>query len=1023
MQRRGVVTTPPRTPAPSLQLVCRNLLGGHMKRLWNNVLLAGASTGALLAATSALAQAAYQDAGSQSSQDAPVAAQPENSAPITAGDDQTAADTGEIVVTGSRIARRSLESAMPIAVVDAEAAKSFGYNTTYDALQLHPAVGPGLGNSNSQGEAFDAGVSNINLRNLGVNRTLVLVDGKRWVSSGARASAVDISTIPDAMIERSEIVTGGAAAIYGADAVTGVVNIIMKKNITRLNLTATNGISQDGDARQTYLSASTGLKFGGDRGSFVIGGNYTDTTPLRYYDRYANRAGYVPNPLNTGPSDGRPDNILEGNIRYLQRSNAPTFLYNNQWYQLRNGDLKPVGYDRVIVAGALGSGVGGPGGNAFANHFLRNQSESGSVYARAGYELSPDITWSANVSYARTETSGATVFPEVRDDSRPTNWWGGTTGEAATLTNPFLPASLRQFMVANNLTALPLSREYLNLPQPIESHKRDNFTIGTDVDGRLGEKFKWSAFFRYGQVTDNVNTTFMPRNTRWLAARDSVADPSTGQPVCASAAARAAGCVPFNFFTTDAPSQAFLDYAFATRYERRKNALYTAGASLSGAIFALPYGDVSFAAGAEWRRETLSTRDDPDTVKLAEVTFRPGNDYTLHPALDASRNTAEVYGELVVPVLKNLPFAHSLEIEGAYRYSHYSDVPETHTWKAGGTWAPFAGLTFRGVYSHSVRVPNFGELFAPQIIQTVGITNDPCSGVFITQNPNRAKNCAAVAPGLVLPLPYPNTNAPTILLGGNTGLTSEKSNSLTLGTVLQPKFLPGFDLTVDYFDIKIDNAITAVPYLSILNLCVDSSSGPDSFYCGLISRNPANGQINTIQASNYNLATLGARGIDIGANYRFPVGPGQVRLGLSATYLLEQKTVATRGTSGIDYAGQWNFPRLKGNLMASYDVGDFNLGVNTRLVGRSKFDVTDASGETRGPNRVPTYVTNDVTLRFRATEDYAFTLGVRNVGNVGIFAPLRDTAPGPNSSGGAQTGAGYYDAIGRYFFGKVDVRF
>lgn len=994
-----------------------------MKRVLINVLLAGVSTGSMLVATSALAQAVPHGANDQSTSDTQVAAPTGSPKTAAAGDGQPRADAGDIVVTGSRIARRGLESAMPIAIVDAEAARGFGYNSAYDALQLNPAVGPGLGNSNSQGEAFDAGVSNINLRNLGVNRTLVLVDGKRWVSSGARTSAVDLGTIPDAMIERSEIVTGGAAAIYGADAVTGVVNIIMKKNVTGLNLTVTNGISQEGDARQTYLSASTGVKFADGRGSFVVGGNYTDTTPVRYTDRYANRAAYVANPANTGPKDGIPDNILESNLRYLQRSSVPTFLYNNQWYQLRDGALNAVGYDRTYVAGALGNGSGGPGGNAFANHFLRNQSENGSVYAHAGYELTPDLTWGATVSYARTNTRGATVFPEVRDDSRPTNWWGGTTGEVATLTNPFLPASLRRFMLANGLTAVPLSRDYLNLPQPIETHKRDNFTIGTDVEGRLGEKVKWSAFFRYGQVIDHVTTTFMPRNTRWLAARDVIADPTTGQPVCASAAARAAGCVPFDFFTTNAPSRAFLDYAFATRYEWRKNALYTAGANLSGALFSLPYGDVSFAAGAEWRRETLSTRDDPDTAKLTEITFRPGNDYTLHPALDAARSTAEVYGEVVVPVLKDLPFAHRLQIEGAYRYSHYSDVPETHTWKAGGTWAPIAGLTFRGVYSHSVRVPNFGELFSPQIIQTVGITSDPCSGVFITQNPNRAKNCATVLGGLTLPLPYPNTNAPTILLGGNTGLTSEKSNSLTLGTVLQPKFLPGFDLTVDYFDIRIDNAITAVPYLSILNLCVDSSSGPDAFYCGLISRNPPNGQINTIQAANYNLAMLGARGIDIGATYRFPVGPGQVRLGLSATYLLEQTTVATKGTAGIDYAGQWNFPRIKGNLMTSYAIGDFTLGVNTRFVGRSRFDVTDASAETRSPNHVPAYFDNDVTLRFRPTEKYALTFGVRNVTNVGIFAPLRDTAPGPNSSGGVQTGAGYYDAIGRYFFGKIDVGF
>jgi outer membrane receptor protein involved in Fe transport len=978
-----------------------------MKKAWTNLLLAGAATSAIMTAQTASAQIASPNTPGQSGEEPAV-------------EEGEAEDA--IVVTGSRIARRGLESAMPIAVIDAETTKAFGYNTTYDALRLNPAVGPGLGNSNSQGEAFDAGVSNINLRNLGVNRTLVLVDGKRWVSSGARSSAVDLSTIPEAMIERSEIVTGGAAAIYGADAVTGVVNIILKKNVEGVHLSATNGISQQGDARETYLSASTGFKFADDRGSFVIGGNYTDTTPVRYTDRYTDRAGYVANPANTGPRDGIPDNILEENLRFFQRSSVPTFLHNNQWYQLRDGALNPVAYDRTYVTGALGNGSGGPGGIGFSNHFLRNEAQNVSVYARAGYELTPDLLWSVSASFARTSTKGATVFPEVRDDSRPTNWWGGTTGEVATLTNPFLPDALRQFMLVNGLTAIPLSRDYLNLPQPIERHERNNFTIGTDLEGRLSERFKWSAFFRYGQVVDDVTTTYMPRNTRWLAARDSIADPVTGQPVCANAAARTAGCVPFDFFTTAPPSQAFLDYAFATRHEWRKNALYTAGGNVSGSLFSLPYGDASVALGAEWRRETLSTRDDPDTVKLTEITFRPGNDYVLHPALDAARNATELYGEAVIPLLKDLPFAHSLEIEGAYRYSHYSDTPDTHTWKAGGTWEPLAGLRLRGVYSHSVRIPNFGELFSPQIVQTVGITSDPCSGTYITQNPNRATNCAAVLPGLTLPLPYPNTNAPTILLGGNRDLTPEKSNSLTLGAVFQPRFLPGFDLTVDYFDIKIDNAITAVPYLSILNLCVDSSSGPDAFYCGLISRN-ATGQIDVIQASNYNLATLGARGIDFGMNYRFPLAGGQMGLAATATYLLEQKTVATRGTAGIDYAGQWNYPKLKANVMATYSLGDVTLGLNGRFIGRTRFDVTDASHETRNPNRVPAYFNGDVTVQVRATDRTAFTLGVRNVTNVGIFAPLRNTGASPNSSGGVQTGAGYYDPIGRYFFAKIDVSF
>lgn len=990
-----------------------------MNRVWLNLLRGGVAPGALILAFCAPAQAAPQERANDAAAVMPAQAP---AADADASPSDTAEADDAIVVTGSRIARPELESAMPVAVLSMDSARSFGYNTVYDALKLNPAIAPGLGNANSQGETFDVGVANINLRNLGVNRSLVLVDGKRWVSGGARTSAVDLNTIPDAMIERFEIVTGGAAAIYGADAVTGAVNIIMKKDVTGLHLTATSGISQQGDARETNISATTGFKFADDRGSFVLGGTYNASDLLRYNDRYTNRIVYVPNPANTGPGDGIPDNILEYNVRYLNRSATPTIFHNNQWYILQNGVLSPTGYDRVIVQGLTGSGSGGPGVNAFENHFLRNKGENASAYGHLSYDLTPSLTWSATFDYAHSYTRSPTVFPEVRTDARPTNWWGGTTGEVATLTNPYLPASLRDFMLANGLTAVPLNRTYLNLPQPFEIHERDSFTIGTDVGGALGDRLKWTAFFQYGQVVDDVTTTNMIRRPAWLNARNVIADPATGQPVCADPAARAAGCVPFNIFSTERPSQAFLDYVTTDRDEWRKNQLYTAGGSITGRLFSLPYGDVSVAAGAEWRRETLSTRDDPDAAKLAEIIYRPGGDYVLHPDLDAARNTTEVYGELVVPLIRDLPFAHRLEIEGAYRYSDYSDTESTHTWKAGGTWAPVAGFALRGVYSRSVRVPNFGELYSPLLVQTVGVTSDPCSGVYITQNPNRARNCATVLGGLALPLPYPNTNAPQINLGGSRDLTPETSNSLTLGAVFQPRFVPGLDFTVDYWDIKIDNVITAVPYLSILNLCVDSPSGPDPFYCGLISRNAA-GQIVTIQAANYNLAAQRARGIDVGLNYRHEVGPGQLQLGFNGTYLLKQHTVASRGTTGIDYAGQWNYPRFKATLMTNYTVGRFTLGLNTRFISRSAWDVTDASPETRNPNRVPAYVYNDLTLQFRPTETYSFTLGVRNLSNVGIFGPLRDTGPGPNSSGGAQTGSAYYDAVGRYFFARVGLNF
>jgi iron complex outermembrane recepter protein len=937
-----------------------------------------------------------------------------------------------VIVTGTHIARPELESAMPVAVIKMDDAKNFGYETAYDALLLNPAVGPGLGNANSQGDTWDVGVANINLRNMGVNRTLVLVDGERWVSGGARTSAVDLNTIPDAMIDRFEVVTGGAAAIYGPDAVTGAVNIIMKKDITGLNVSATSGLSQHGDANQTSVSATTGLKFGDDdRGSFVIGGTYTHTAPLRDSARYPDRVSYVANPAYTGPNSGVPVNILDNNTRFLQRSPYPTFLYGyvpnvnpGQWYVLRNGALSPTGYNYSDAPGPLGTGDGGVGDNGDENHFLRDASSAGSLYSHLSYELTPSITWNAMLSYANTHTRADTVFPEVRDDSRPTNWWGGTTGEVATLTNPFLPASLEQFMIANNLTSLPLDRTYANLPEAYEIHKRNNVTIGTDIGGGLTDRLKWTAYVRYGEVTDDVTTTNMIKHNEWLNARNVIADPVTGQPECASAAAQGAGCVPFNTFTSDAPSQAFLDYVEADRYEWRKNSLIDNGASISGSLFSLPHGDVSGATGVEWRRETISTRDDPDTAKLADILFRPGEDYIAHPALDAARETAELYGEVVIPLLADLPFARRWGIEGAYRYSHYSDEAGTGTWKFGTTWEPFTGFTLRGVVSHSVRVPNFGELYSPLQIQTVGVTTDPCSGIYVTAGPNRAKNCAALLPGVPLPLPYPNTNAPVIDLGGNPKLTPETSHSYTLGAVFQPQFLPGFDLTVDYWYIDIDNAITAIPYATILNLCADSASGINNFYCKLITRNPANGQIVTIQATNYNLAAEKSRGIDLGANYRHGVGTGLLQLGFNGTYLMEQTTVATQGAPGIDYADQWDYPRFTGSLMSHYSIGMVTFGLNTRYISRSVYSVTAPTPNYYSPSHVPAYVDNDLTIQVRPTDKYSLTFGVKNIFNEGIFGPLQDTTgSAPNSSGGAQTGAAYYDAVGRYFFLKVDAKF
>jgi iron complex outermembrane receptor protein len=928
----------------------------------------------------------------------------------------------ELVVTGTHIARPELRSAMPISVIRMDEARDYGRETAYDVLLLDPAIGPGLGDSNSQGQEYDTGVANINLRGMGNNRSLVLVNGQRWVSGGARISAVDLNTIPSAMIDRFEVVTGGAAAIYGADAVTGAVNVIMKKKVTGLHLSATNGISARGDAGQTSLSASTGFAFSGGRGQFVIGGDYIRKAPLRWADRYDRRQTFYANPANTGPYDGIPDIVLAHNYGSFYRSAVPSFYVGSQWYQYRQGGIVPVSYDVLVTPGETGTGDGGPVTTGFENHLLRNASERASLYSHLSYQLTPAISWSATLNYTHSYTRAVPEWPEVRTDARPTNWWGGTTGEIATLTNPYLPDAIRQFMLARNLTALPLARSYFNLPQAYELHRRDNMTLGTELSGALSDGLNWSAFVRYGQVTDRIATTNMVGKAEWLQARNAIVDPATGNIVCADATARANGCVPLNFFSTEPYSPALLAYIEKSRHEWNRNTLLNAGGALNGKVLSLPYGDVSIAAGFEWRRETLHTRDDPDTAKLADIIISPGADYAFHPALDASRDTAELYGEVEIPLLRDLPFARRLEIEGAYRLSRYSDNPDTHTWRAGGTWEPVTGFTLRGVYSHSIRVPNFGELFSPIGHATYGHINDPCQAGAILQNANRAANCAALLPGVSLPLPNPNLNAPVVYSGGNPELTPETSNSFTLGAVLQPKFLRGFDLTVDYWDIRINDIITSLSYTTILNSCVDSPGGPNRVYCQFVQRN-ADGTVDYVHAQYANLAGQHARGIDFGANYRAPLGGGQVRVGLSGTWLLEQTTTAQLGGAGIDYAGQWNYPRFRATLATSYSRGKVTFGVTSRVISKSVYSVTDASPETRDPAEVPAYLYNDVMVQIRPAERFRLTIGVKNVSDTQIFAPLQDTAPGPHGSGGVATGAAYYDPIGRYFFTRIDLDF
>ncbi|TNE39746.1 MAG: TonB-dependent receptor [Sphingomonadales bacterium] len=922
----------------------------------------------------------------------------------------------QIVVTGSHIPRPEIESAMPVSITKMEEAIALGSISAYDALARDPALGIGLNlgkiqSTNGSGAGISGGISAVNLRNLGTNRTLTLIDGQRRVSSTGTSSEVDINMIPVGMIDRIEVVTGGAAAIYGADALAGAVNIVTRSKVDGLNITATKGISQRGDAAQFMTSISTGGRFADGRGSFAIGGTYSETDPLAVADRQSMEEGgviYWANPANTGPNDGIPDTILYKNFKALYVGFDPSYYLGGKNYVIQNGVPREAVCETPLLTGGLliCDGVSSDGRVPAYNEQIRGGVTSLALMGNLDYELTDTIKYGAYFSYGRNKYSG-NVY-QWHEDSRSV-YFHGAGGAVAYLDNPYLPDAVRQQMLDAGVTRINIDRTYGNLPYRTEKNDRESFTIGQNVGGKLTEGLHWKAFFQYGRVNLNADTYNTPYESHWLAARDVIADPETGQAVCRDEAARAAGCLPLNIFGQNAPSQEALDYLMGDVHSRQVSTQRIYGANIGGNLLRLPYGDLAIALGVEHRKESLKTT--PDALARSGETS-----YTFGPVTidkwDVSSSVSELYGEVRVPILAHLPYAERLEIGGAYRYSDYDTVGDTHTWKADASWSPFTGITFRGVRSRAVRVPNFSELYSSQNTSQLAGYIDPCQDSVYYLSETRAANCRAL--GITTPLAYSGTG-PVYTSGGNPDLKPETSDSLTLGVVLQPDFLPGFDLTVDYWNIDIKDIITSFSATTMLDLCVDLPT-IDNPFCKNIVRDTETHAPTSILGSLINAAHREARGIDIGANYRRRLGGGQINLAFKGTYLIKDVTKTTPGlaTGDVVNDGGWQgYQRFRASLTTAYDIGKFGVVLNTRFMSASKYSVNTTSSEAYPDDKVPAKLYNDLGVEFRITPDKKIGFGVQNLMDVG---PVRLAQP-------ISINYTTFDWVGRYFYVTTSLKF
>jgi len=938
-------------------------------------------------------------------------AQAQTQASSSEGQEASPSETDGIVVTGSRIARPELESPMPISVVSMARAIDQGRLTVVDALSVVPSIAPG---GNAYGNAQSgAGLASVNLRNMGANRTLVLIDGRRRVSGNGSSSEVNLNMIPSAMIERIEVLTGGAAAIYGADAVTGAVNIITKKDIEGLNLSAYQGISEHGDAAQTNLSATFGTRFAEDRGRFSLGGTYNKSAGLEKRERSftRDRLWYLANSASKGPADGIPDILLNRDLKSFYVASVPTFYLpkTKTTYAYANGQLFAPSHGMVYGSkGEFGDyeGIDDTVVRNFESwEYLRNPEEAFSVIGQFDFALTDDITYSARVDYGRMKAEG--YHRSYREDSRSAIFTAPLGGAVGHLDNPYMPQSVRDLLVSQGLGRVNINRMYDNWPQMRQNLDREEITVVQNLTGKLGA-FTWNAFYQYGRARTDDEVTNVPLKSRWIAARDAVANSVTGSAECRDPAARAAGCTPIDIFdATGALTDAQAAWLLYDRQRRTVNKQQVFGADIAGTLFALPAGDVAVALGGERRRDSTRTIEDP--LALSGEAVPSTVLVSVTPNIQASRAVTEAYGELKIPALRDIPFVHRLEVEGAYRLSKYDDSGTTHTWKIGGTWSPVNGLTIRGMRSRSVRMPTLGELFGSVTTGTQSSFNDPCVSGYYDQTPARAANCAAL--GITTPLAF-YSDAAVVNGGGNSDLNPETSNSFTLGLAFRPTFIPGFDLTVDYWNIDISNVITSYNFTQMMNFCVDLPS-VDNVFCQNVGRDAATQKVTSGSTQLVNAARQRAKGIDIGANYRIPLGDGVIGLSLMGSYLIQREveSVPDVATSIVKYAGSYTDPHFRGVLGLNYSNERLSASLQTRYIGSSKYD-PNVSSEYYEFNDIKSKIYNDVSVKYKINDRMEYLVGVNNVMNV-------KPQMMPNIYQGAN---GRYDILGRYFFIKAGLK-
>ncbi len=963
--------------------------------------------------------------------------------------DGTPVEGEAIVVTGSRIARPDFRTPNPVMSIGAQALEESGTTNLTDFLTGYPALVGSSTRGDNSGDSAGIGATGLNLlnlRNLGVSRTLVLVDGRRHVAGVPGDQAVDINTIPNELVDRIEVLTGGVSAIYGADAVTGVVNFVMKTDFEGLSADAQFGTSEHGDANQYYAAITAGTNFDGGRGNIAVAYNYGRETRLETRDRDylsgTKLAGFYRNPddpenfdSSLGPDNGIPDFVPLRDIRYFDTA--------------RQGgiDLDFDGFPDVFVNGSGAVTPYDPG--TFVPDFFQ-QGGSGTPVSDYGNDLIPEVERHVvNLLTHYDFSPGLTLFGEAKYANVRSFSLSQPTFDYYLFVEPdnaFIPAELQDTITANE--GALLNRDDFDFGQRGEDISRETIRTVIGARGDLSDNLKYEVSYVFGQtkvVNRYVNDIY---DDRFYAAFDAVDEGAfrTGTPngniVCrasldpdwfpnqpfvtqysdppirglfAPTTFSPSACVPLNLFGDGAPSQQALDFIRTDVTDHSKITQHVVTAMLTGdtGSFELPGGPIGFAIGAEYRKEKSSYISDP----IARQGLTSTN--AINPT-QASFDVKEAFAEVRLPILDGAPLAERLEVSGAARFSDYSTIGSTTTWKVDAAWAPIRDITFTGSYSQAVRAPNIGELFDGGG-ETFEFITDPCIESEIQNGTEfRAANCAALLSGLGVadPANFTDPRSTNILgfQGGNPDLREETAKTWTVGTIVQPSALPGLSLRADWYDIKIKNAVNYVTPEEAAQLCVDQAT-LDNPFCGLIDRSSTpgtEGLIVDFTIIPQNVAQFRTAGLDLNLSYALRTEKaGTFTLQVIGNYLDRLEFIGTPGAPVTDSRGETFAPKYQATLDLSWAKGPVKLNY-----GLSWFDKTSRFGnqETAGnPD-----ITDPKYLFYKERWQHDFYASVDVLDELTLYG-------GVNNFTNEKPALGSFsypnDAVGRFFYAGLKMRF